>query len=106
MVRTLDVIKVRALWWLQVKEENVNISLSSLLYDFKSACVSSVKLKVSRCVGWVAAPERFFKFNVDGSTIGKPSLVGIRGVLRDWLGVVKGIFSINIGVENSNFAEL
>ena len=80
--------------------------MSSLLYNFKSACVSSVVFKAPRYAAWVNPPKGFYKFNVDGSAIGKPGPAGIGGVLGDWLGVVKGMFSISIGVADSNFAEL
>ncbi|XVF28494.1 hypothetical protein REPUB_Repub15cG0033900 [Reevesia pubescens] len=32
---------------------------------------------------WVPHPQGFLKFNVDGSALGKPSLAGIGGVLRN-----------------------
>ena len=46
------------------------------------------------------------KFNVDGSSKGKPGLAGIGGVLRDYSGKVKAIFSKAIGLTDSNVAEL
>ena len=46
------------------------------------------------------------KFNVDGSSKGKPGPAGIGGVLRDSLAVVKIVFSKTIGVADSNVAEL
>ena len=46
------------------------------------------------------------KFNVNGSVKGKPGPSRIGGVLRDELGVVKGIFSKAVGVMDSNQVEL
>ena len=46
------------------------------------------------------------KFNVDGSAVGKPGPAGIGGVLRDSTAKVKGMFSVNIGTADSNYAEL
>ena len=46
------------------------------------------------------------KFNVDGSSLGKPGLAGIGGVLKDNLTAVKVVFSKSIGVADSNVAEL
>ena len=37
---------------------------------------------------------------------GKPGPAGVGGVLRDMNGRVRGMFSVNIGVADSNFAEL
>ncbi|XVF66494.1 hypothetical protein PTKIN_Ptkin10aG0040200 [Pterospermum kingtungense] len=36
---------------------------------------------------WKEPPQGYVKFNVDGSTIGKPGPAGIRGILRDHQGV-------------------
>ena len=43
---------------------------------------------------------------MDGSAFGKPGTAGVGGVLRDPRGGVKGIFLVNIGLADSNFAEL
>jgi len=47
-----------------------------------------------------------FKWNVDGSSVGKPRLSGIGGVLRNHHGHLLGIFSLPIGILDSNIAEL
>ena len=46
------------------------------------------------------------KFNVEGSVRGKLGLLRIGEVLRDELGVVKGIFSKFVGFMDSNQIEL
>lgn len=46
------------------------------------------------------------KFNVDGSTIGKPGPAGIGGVLQDCNGKVLCVFSNFIGIRNSYAAEV
>ena len=46
------------------------------------------------------------KWNVDGSSLGKPGLAGAGGVLRDNMGLVKCFFSISCGIIDSNLAEL
>ena len=45
------------------------------------------------------------KLNVDGSALGKPGTIAISGVLRDHVGIFKGVFFKSIGIKNSNFAK-
>jgi hypothetical protein len=47
-----------------------------------------------------------FKWNVDEYSIGKPDLSGIGGVLRNHHGILLGIFSLSVGILNSNVVEL
>ena len=55
---------------------------------------------------WIPPSRGYMKFNVDGSAKGKPGPVGIGGVLRDNLSIVKMIFPKSVGIEDSNVAEL
>ena len=55
---------------------------------------------------WKAPPSDFMKFNVDGSSKGKPEPAGIGGVLRDNSATIKIVFSKVVGVVESNAAEL
>ena len=102
----LDIIKVRVIWWIQAKMDKINMSFSNLLYNFKLACEAYKVKKLPRAAQWSAPSLGVYKFNVDGSVIGKPGPGGVGGVLRDWNGKVKGMFSTSIGVVDSNFAEL
>jgi len=47
-----------------------------------------------------------FKWNVDGFSLGKPSPSGIGGVLRNHHGHLLGMFSVPVGILDSNIAEL
>jgi len=47
-----------------------------------------------------------FKWNADGSTLGKLEPSGIGGVLRNHHGHLLGIFSLSVGILDSNIAEL
>ena len=63
--------------------------------------------KPRRCVtGWRLPPIGELKWNVDGSSIGKPGLGSAGGVLRDHTELVRCIFSIPYGIVDSNLAEL
>jgi ribonuclease HI len=47
-----------------------------------------------------------FKWNVDGSSLGKPGPSGIGGVLRNHHGHLLGMFFVPVGILDSNIAEL
>ncbi|WRX17882.1 Ribonuclease H domain - like 10 [Theobroma cacao] len=65
--------------------------------------MKSSKLKVSST--WTPPPYGTLKLNINGAAKGKPGPAGIGGVLRDHQDVIKGTFSHNIGIKDSNFAE-
>jgi len=47
-----------------------------------------------------------FKWNVDGSSLGKPGPSRIGGVLRNHHGHLLGVFSVPVGILDSNLVEL
>ncbi|XVF66579.1 hypothetical protein PTKIN_Ptkin10aG0048600 [Pterospermum kingtungense] len=55
---------------------------------------------------WPEASSWSLKFNVDGSSLGKPGPAGVGWILRDHHGNELIRFSKSIGVEDSNVAEL
>nr|GEV54576.1 reverse transcriptase [Tanacetum cinerariifolium] len=57
-------------------------------------------------LSWCAPTHGALKFNVDGSAMGKPGLAGIGGLLQNTDGVVLAIFSISVGILDSNVAEV
>ena len=59
-----------------------------------------------RSIVWESPPPKSMKFNVDRAARGKPKPAGIGGVLRDCNAAVKAIFSMSIGVADSNMAKL
>lgn len=54
----------------------------------------------------VSPPIRALKFNVDGEAKGKPGPAGWWGALRDYKGVILCTFSKNVGIRESNEAEV
>lgn len=56
-------------------------------------------------IDWSPPPPNVLKWNVDGSSKGKPGEAGIGGVLRDGQGVVIAMFSAHVGIKDSNEAE-
>ena len=55
---------------------------------------------------WIPPEPNSLKFNVDGSVMGKPGPAGIGGVLRDENGKVLCLFSVHMGILDSNTTEL
>ena len=55
---------------------------------------------------WSPPITNSFKWNVDGSSIGKVGPSGIGGVLQNHHGILLGIFSLSVGILDSNITEL
>ncbi|GKF79652.1 reverse transcriptase, partial [Tanacetum coccineum] len=62
--------------------------------------------KVERPSQWCPPDDGALKFNVDGSAKGKPGFAAIGGLLRNSEGAVVALFSIPVGVMDSNVAEV
>lgn len=54
---------------------------------------------------WCPPPPNKWKWNVDGSSNGKPGMAAIGEVLRDDQGVIKAMFAASVGIRDSNEAE-
>ena len=104
--KLLDNIIFRIASWFKVKWSECKVSLSEFV-RYPNLVKAPLRAKQVRVVKpWNALPCGFMKFNVDGSSVGKPGPAGIGGVLRDNSTAVKAVFSKSIGVADSNVAEL
>lgn len=65
-----------------------------------------VKQQDLAIISWFPPKSHVLKWNVDGSSIGKPRLAGIGGVLHNHKALVLGFFSAPVGIKDSNEAEL
>ncbi|KAK2640263.1 hypothetical protein Ddye_028058 [Dipteronia dyeriana] len=74
--------------------------------EINDLCVDSYKLKANRIKDCIPPTLDKLKFNVDGSVRGKPGPAGIGGVLRNSNGKIMCLFSKNVGIMDSNKAEL
>lgn len=70
------------------------------------ACIKCGPIKGRRIAQWSPPPLSVLKFNVDEATRGKPGPTGIGGVLRNNKGEVLFRLSKNVGVCDSNEAEV
>lgn len=55
---------------------------------------------------WRLPPVGKLKFDIDGSSLGNPGLVGCGGILRDDGGNFNFSFSLHLGEESNVFAEV
>ncbi|KAK2651993.1 hypothetical protein Ddye_011849 [Dipteronia dyeriana] len=101
-----DLVKFRLIWWFKHHGEGSTDSVEMLLRDVKELCVDykvSVKPKIA---DWIPPKTNFLKFNVDGSTKGKPRPAGIGGVLRASNGKIICLFSLYVGIMDSNAVDI
>ena len=101
-----DLVRFRVGWWFKHHRGGSQDPITSILLNIRDRCVDSKKTKTIRREGWIPPGIEDLKFNVDGSSRGKPGMAGIGGVLRDHNGKIMCIFSNFIGVEESNTAEI
>ena len=101
-----DNINLRITAWYKAKWPDCVDSLTDIV-RFPYLIKAPMKNKYGRIpIIWKAPPSDIMKFNVDGSSKGKPGPAGIGGVLRDNSATIKIVFSKAVGVVESNAAEL
>ena len=99
-------IITRLCLWLKAIEPDFPYSSSDLLRFAEGLIRWTNSQTLSTGVTWSPSMTNRFKWNVDEYSIGKPDLSGIGGVLRNHHGILLGIFSLSVGILNSNVVEL
>ncbi|KAJ6921734.1 hypothetical protein NC652_015617 [Populus alba x Populus x berolinensis] len=99
-------IVTRLCLWIKAIEPDFPYSFLDLLRYAEGLIrwTNSQKLRIG--IIWSPPMTNSFKWNVDGSSIEKPGPFEIGGVLRNHHGILLGIFSMPIGILDSNVAEL
>ncbi|KAK3200760.1 hypothetical protein Dsin_024175 [Dipteronia sinensis] len=77
-----------------------------MLLNIREASIDSKPMKKIYPAVWQPPNDGSLKFNVDGSARGCPGMAGMGGVLRNHCGRVLGLFSIHVGIQDSNSAEI
>jgi len=99
-------IVTRLYLWLKAIEPDFPHSSSDLL-RFAEGLIRWTNSQTLRTgVMWSPPMTNRFKWNVDGSSSRKPGPSGIGGVLRNHHGILLGIFSLSVGILDSNVVEL
>ncbi|KAK2636400.1 hypothetical protein Ddye_031192 [Dipteronia dyeriana] len=81
-----DTVKFRVVWWFKHHAKGFNESISTMLLNIKELCIDDNTNKLRSNMEWTPPAFNRLKFNVDGSSLGKPGPAGIGGVLRDCKG--------------------
>jgi hypothetical protein len=92
--------------WIKAIDPDFPYSTSDLLRFAEGLIRWTNTQKLRTGVMWSPPMANSFKWNVDGSSLGKPGPLGIGGVLRNYNGILLVIFSLPVGILDSNVAEL
>ncbi|XP_042952286.1 uncharacterized protein LOC122289378 [Carya illinoinensis] len=68
--------------------------------------ISTPKAKRVSLVKWLPPCSNWVKLNIDGSSLGNPGPAGAGGVIRDASGHMCAAFSVSLGQDSNNYAEL
>ncbi|KAK2654509.1 hypothetical protein Ddye_014365 [Dipteronia dyeriana] len=101
-----DMVKLRVMWWFKALGKGSQDAVQLLMLNIKELFVEHTKPKLKKIVDRIPPVEGNLKFNADGFVKGNPGSAGIGGVLRDAYGKVLCLFSLSVGIADSNAAEL
>ncbi|XVF83888.1 hypothetical protein PTKIN_Ptkin16aG0529800 [Pterospermum kingtungense] len=105
LLKIIDLIKYRLAIWAKAKWPHLQLSVMDFIISPNTILMpSNVKAPRPEAI-WAEPLVGIVKFNVDGSTIGKPGPAGIGRVLRNHSGDELIRFSKFVGVIESNEAE-
>ncbi|KAK2637319.1 hypothetical protein Ddye_032111 [Dipteronia dyeriana] len=98
----------------RVTKDDINIEVDDIpegilkltLENSPGLWITSQQKKDSLKAFWSPPSVDTLKFNVDGSVRGSPDMAGIGGVLRNCNGKVLCLFSLHMGILDSNVVEL
>ena len=99
-------IITRLCFWIKAIEPDFSYSASELIRSAEGLVRWTNSTNHRAVVVWSPPMTNCFKWNVDGSSLGKPGPSGIGGVLQNHHGILLGIFSSPVGILDSNVAEL
>ncbi|KAK3227433.1 hypothetical protein Dsin_007295 [Dipteronia sinensis] len=100
-----DSVKLKVAWWFKFYGRGSTDPITFILINIKDRCTDSIVSKQKKVEEWIPPITNGLKFNVDGSVRGKPGPAGIGGVLRDDYGRILCLFSLFVGIRDSNEAE-
>ncbi|KAK2654188.1 hypothetical protein Ddye_014044 [Dipteronia dyeriana] len=106
VVKASEVVKFWVVWWFKHMGKGSMDAIQTMLLNVKEFCVDSMISKKKIIFDWNPPAEDQFKFNVDGSVLGKPRPTGAGGVLREFNGKILCLFSYHLGILDSNAAEI
>ncbi|XVF21119.1 hypothetical protein REPUB_Repub12eG0063000 [Reevesia pubescens] len=105
LVQIVCIIKYRVASWLKAKRPDLVAPFEDIFRSPILVAVPLPKKSLRPISGWSAPLHGLLKLNIDGSTLGKPGLTGISGLLRNEFGERLLVFSKSVGVTDSNKTE-
>ncbi|KAK3224464.1 hypothetical protein Dsin_011489 [Dipteronia sinensis] len=93
LINAIDLVKFRVGWWFKYHSKGSNDPITAILLNIKDLCVDNPTIKTPKKSVWTPPLNNALKFNVDGSSRGKPGHSGIGGVLRNAAGKILCYFS-------------
>ncbi|KAL6527395.1 hypothetical protein OROGR_016485 [Orobanche gracilis] len=78
---------------------------NDIVTKLEEVCLWKFSKPKRQGISWQPPPHNVLKWNVDGSSNGKPGNAGIGGVLRDHNGLILCKFAASVGIKDSNEAE-
>ncbi|EOY16012.1 Uncharacterized protein TCM_034912 [Theobroma cacao] len=105
-LNVFNLIKLRLAWWVKTKWPNLNPSLLDIIRYPNEGLPPQRTQPGMKMVSWVVPSLGFLKLNLDVAVNGCQGEVGNGGVLRHGKGSIPLIFSLPMGVTDSNTAEL
>lgn len=89
-------IKLRLGFWLEGWSPSCPFNPSEIAYKLDYVRLWKEKKEVRRNIAWSPPPPNKVKWNVDGSSRGKPGPTSIGGILRDDHGVIRALFAASV----------
>ncbi|KAK2649662.1 hypothetical protein Ddye_017151 [Dipteronia dyeriana] len=102
----IDTIKFRTAFWFKFHDRGVKDSITAIMLNIPDLCIDPRRSRKRKVEEWIPPVSEGLKFNVDGSSRGNPRPAGISGVLRDSRGKIICLFSLYMGIFDSNLMEL
>ncbi|KAK2644832.1 hypothetical protein Ddye_020027 [Dipteronia dyeriana] len=90
----------------QTSWRSSNDSVKSMLVNIKDVYIDTNHRKTVSQETWQPPAKGTLKFNVDGSAKGCPGMAGMSVVLQNHVGRVLSLFSLHLGCQDSNSAEI
>ncbi|XVE68928.1 hypothetical protein DITRI_Ditri09bG0109300 [Diplodiscus trichospermus] len=100
--KLLDSIWLRVSCWCKAKRPAIHECVLDIYRRPNSVKIPSNPKAIRVGGDWLRPQQAFVKFNVDGSSLGKPGQAGIGGILREHTAKWLIVFSTAIGIYDSN----
>ncbi|XVE77673.1 hypothetical protein DITRI_Ditri13aG0081000 [Diplodiscus trichospermus] len=106
LCKLVDLIKFRIAIRVKEKWPQLHMGVNDIIRNPAIISIPAIHTHPRPGMVWINPAVGYMKFNVDGSSLGKPGPAGIGGILRNHQGEEVIRFSKSIGFVDSNEVEL